>query len=176
MKKINSIYKSELIEGLVKINLDCFYDERGEIWTVFAKEFVPHDFVEDKVSISHKNVLRGFHGDADTVKLVSCLHGEFQFSVVDLRKDSQTFQNCESFIITDAEPSVILVPAGCLNAHLCLSDKCVFYYKWSKPYAGPGNQVTVAWDDPDINMSWLINDPVMSDRDQKGVKLKGVLF
>jgi len=176
LEKIKSIENSKLIAGLVKINLDCFYDARGEIWTVFAKEFTDDVFVEDKVSISHKHVLRGFHGDAHTVKFVSCLHGQFQFSVVDLRKDSQTFRNCESFVVGDSQPAVIIVPAGCINAHLCLSDKCVFYYKWSKPYTGPENQVTVAWNDPDINMAWMTQAPTMSDRDRKGAAVRDISF
>ena len=64
------------------------------------------------------------------------------------------------------------MPEGVLNAHLCLSDRCVFHYKWSQKYTGPENQVTVAWNDPDVGIDWLIKDPILSERDKVGKSLK----
>ena len=149
-KVIKEIIKSENIEGLSQIKLDYFYDYRGQIWTVYSD----YKFVADKVTISRMGVLRGFHGDSHTAKLITCLSGRIQLAVVDLRKDSETYGNSETYWITEDDPSVIIVPEGCINAHLCLTDKCVFYYKWSVQYRGPENQVTVAWDDPDLNIDW----------------------
>ena len=76
--------------------------------------------------------------------------------------------------VADNEPKIIFVPAGCVNAHLALSDKCVFYYKWSEQYKGPEGQVTISWDDPDINVKWTIQNPILSERDKKGVSYKGI--
>ena len=77
-------------------------------------------------------------------------------------------------MVSDYEPKVIIVPAGCVNAHLSLSDKCVFYYKWSEQYMGPESQVTVAWDDPEIGIDWAIKSPILSERDKNGVPYKGI--
>jgi len=174
MNIIKDIVKSEKIDGVSKINLDTFQDFRGEIWTLYSKEYCEYEFVADKITISRFGVLRGFHGDPHTAKLISCLSGQFQLVVVDTRKDSPTYGNVEEYLISDNEPCVVIVPAGCVNAHLCLSDKCVFYYKWSKEYNGPDSQVTISWDDPDIGVKWMIENPILSERDINGKPLKGI--
>jgi dTDP-4-dehydrorhamnose 3,5-epimerase len=97
-------------------------------------------------------------------------------AVLDLRKDSETYGNVETFLISDYEPTVVIVPAGCVNAHLCLSDKCVFYYKWSEQYKGPDHQVTIAWDDPALNIDWAIKNPILSERDKNGVNFEGIFL
>jgi len=174
MNLIKERIESQNINGLVHIKLDTFEDYRGEIWTVYSEDYCDYNFVADKVTISSGGVLRGFHGDPYTAKLVTCLSGEFQFAIVDLRKDSETYGNVESYIISDKEPSVVIVPPGCVNSHLWLSEKCVFYYKWSEQYRGAEHQVTVAWDDPDIGVEWAISDPVLSERDKNGTSYKGI--
>jgi len=171
---IKKTISSKKIDGMKIVVLDTFEDERGEIWTTYSNKHTNIDFVEDKLTISRFGVLRGFHGDSNTVKLISCLSGRIQFAVADLRKNSKTYGNVETFIISDKEPKVIEVPAGCVNAHLCLSDECVFHYKWSENYAGPDEQVTVSWDDPDLAVNWIIRNPILSERDKKGISSKEV--
>jgi|TARA_Y100000310_G_scaffold166461_1_gene166149 dTDP-4-dehydrorhamnose 3,5-epimerase len=174
MNTIKSITESTKINDLKTITLDIFKDYRGEIWTVYSDIYTDLKFVADKVTISRLGVLRGFHGDPHTAKLITCLSGQFQLAVVDTRKNSKTYGNVETYLVSDNEPMVVIVPAGCVNAHLCLSDKCVFYYKWSEHYKEPEEQVTIAWNDPDINANWLIESPILSDRDKKGCPLKGI--
>ncbi len=174
MKVIKRVERSEKINGVSKITLDTFSDFRGEIWTLYSKEYCDYTFVADKVTISRFGTLRGFHGDPHTAKLISCLSGMFQLSIVDTRADSETYGGVETYLIADGEPAVVVVPAGCVNAHLALSDKCIFYYKWSEDYKGPEGQVTVAWDDPEIGTEWLIKSPVLSERDKNGVRLREV--
>ena len=174
MEIIKEIVKSKNINGLSQIKLDIFNDYRGEIWTVFSEEYCDYKFVADKVTISRMGVLRGFHGDPHTAKLITCLSGRIQLAIVDLRKDSKTYGNLEEYWITEDSPSVVIVPEGCVNAHLCLTDKCVFYYKWSEQYQGPESQVTVAWNDPDLGVNWMVPNPILSERDKNGASYKGI--
>ena len=172
---VESVENISSIAGLKKLNLDIFTDFRGDIWTLYTDcGFLP-PFVEDKVSVSKKHVLRGLHGDAEIDKLIVCIHGEIQLAVVDLRKESHTYGNTQMFELTGKAGTAIFVPAGCVNGHLCLSDKCIFFYKWSKPYAGAENQVTIKWNDPDLDLKWKINNPFLSTRDENHAMLhKGV--
>tara|TARA_R100001086_G_scaffold68954_1_gene32769 strand:+ start:370 stop:900 length:531 start_codon:yes stop_codon:yes gene_type:complete len=174
VQTIKEKYVSSNIKDLYVLELDTFQDVRGEIWTIFSNEHSNLNYVADKVTISRFGVLRGFHGDSHTAKLITCLSGQFQLAAADLRADSETYGNVETFLISDNKPSVVFVPAGCVNAHLCLSDKCVFHYKWSKDYNGPDSQVTVAWNDPDLSVDWVINNPILSKRDQNGVSYKQI--
>lgn len=173
---LKEIIKNTKIKDLEVLRLDTFHDYRGEIWTVYSEEYCDTKFVADKISISNFGVLRGFHGDSNTAKLITCLSGQFQLCVADARKKSETYGNIETFFLDTQDPTVVLVPAGCINAHLSLSDKCVFYYKWSEVYQGPEKQVTVAWDDPDLNFEWAVQNPILSERDQRGILFKNILF
>ena len=146
---IENIHNSKNIDGLKLITMDTFVDHRGEIATIFSKSKMFPEFVEDKITISTKDVLRGLHGDLTTSKLISCLSGRIELFVVDARKKSQTFGNTEKFILSDKKIQTVFVPKGCLNGHLCLSDRCIFWYKWSEKYEGPSKQFTIKWDDAD---------------------------
>ena len=174
MKTIKNKTRSSKIKDLEIIKLDIFEDSRGQIWTIYSEEHSDLNYVADKITISSHGVLRGLHGDPYTSKLITCLSGKFQLAVVDVRKDSETYGNVETFTISEEDPTVVFVPAGCVNAHLCVSDRCVFYYKWSEEYNGPESQVTVAWDDPELNIDWAIKNPILSERDKNGVSYKDI--
>ena len=167
MKYVKEI-KNHKISGVMEIVLDPHYDNRGEIWSIYEKTDLFPEFVEDKVSISTKNVLRGLHGDDKTGKLINCLYGEFFLVIVDYRKNSDTYLDKVYFQVSDKNPTLIYVPPGCLNGHLCLSEKCIFFYKWTEKYTGPEDQITVRWDDPTLCIEWPHNSPIISSRDASG--------
>ena len=164
---------SQRIKDLRIIKLASFHDFRGEYLETFsAEKYKFHDwkgnpviFVEDDISVSHKGVLRGLHGDDKTWKLIQCLWGEIFVAVVDMRKDSPTFLRTETFSVSDQNRIQLLIPAGCVNGHLCLSEKCIFSYKQSQYYSGSENQFTVRWDDPKLNLKWPVENPILSARD-----------
>ena len=72
-----------IINDVKIFNPDFHSDIRGDLWTLWKKDELDIDFIHDKVSTSKKNVLRGIHGDFKSSKLVTCLHGELFFIVVD---------------------------------------------------------------------------------------------
>jgi len=164
---------SSKINDLKIITPTVFYDFRGEYVETFNQNgYVFFDcngkkveFVEDDISLSRQNVLRGLHGDTKTWKLIQCLSGEFYFVVVDMRANSSTYLNWESFTLNERNRKQVIVPAGCANGHLCLSERCIFSYKQSQYYDGMENQFTVRWNDPKLNIHWPINNPILSQRD-----------
>lgn len=134
---------------------------RGENYTIYDKTLFNENFCLDKISVSYKGVIRGFHGDNCTNKLISVLYGSIKLITYDLKNHIR-----EEFIISDMddEAITILVPPYHLNAHQCLSDRCVFYYKWDQPY-DLKNQYSVIYNDKTINPNWINIDPIISDRD-----------
>jgi dTDP-4-dehydrorhamnose 3,5-epimerase len=174
------IKKSSKIENLSIIQPTVFYDFRGEYVETFSQQnysqFLDYDgspiqFVEDDISMSRQNVLRGLHGDSKTWKLIQCLYGEFYYVVVDMRKNSATYLNWEAFTMNEKNRIQVLVPAGCANGHLVLSDKTIFSYKQSQYYSGMENQFTVRWNDPKLNIYWPINNPILSERDSSAADI-----
>jgi len=124
-------------------------------------------FVQDDISTSYKNVLRGIHGDKGTWKLISCLHGIFYLVVVDCNEESDSYGKWESFLLSGTNNQQVLVPPMYGNGHLVLSDFAIFHYKQSSFY-GDYKQFTVKWDDENLRIDWPIVDPILSKRDTEG--------
>ena len=165
------VLKTEL-EGVLRIKLDIFKDFRGEYAETYNEELykgkgIAVRFVQDDISVSLKNVLRGIHGDNETWKLISCLYGEFYFVVVNCDTGSKDFGKWQSFILSEKDRIQILVPPKFGNAHLVLSDKTIFHYKQSTYYK-PERQFTYKWNEPRFNISWPVKNPILSKRDELG--------
>ena len=168
-----NIVESATIQGLKVIYPTVFRDFRGS----FLETFTVHNycfedseghkirFLEDDISISSQNVLRGLHGDTKTWKLVQCLSGKLFYAVVDMRKASTSFKKVETFILDGQAFRQLLIPAGCVNGHLVLSQEAILSYKQSEIYSGAGNQLSVRWTDPLFSIPWPVDAPILSERD-----------
>jgi dTDP-4-dehydrorhamnose 3,5-epimerase len=121
-------------------------------------------FVQDDISVSRKNVLRGLHGDADTWKLISCLYGQFYLVVVNWDEASPQYRQWESFTLSDQSRLQVLIPPKFGNGHLVQSKLAIFHYKQSTYYNRAG-QFTIPWNDPDLNIDWPVKKPILSKRD-----------
>jgi len=171
------------INDLLLIKPEIFYDFRGTYVETFNKLTYDFsiDFVQDDVSISKKNVLRGLHGDGikpeqnSTWKLIQCLEGEIFVVIVDVRKDSSSFKQTKTFILNDSNKHQLLIPPGCGNGHLCLSNKCIFHYKQSEFYKGQSDQFTIKWDSVGVNWP-IIGEPILSERDKNAESLSNFKF
>ena len=157
------------IEGLKIIQPIMYEDYRGtnfESYNMFSyhHENITQSFVVDSISTSRKNVLRGIHGDDKTTKLVSCLYGSIYVVVLDRRPGSQTYNQWLSFNLSDRNKHQLLIPPGCGNGHLVMSDECVFSYKLDQYYHRE-SQFTIKWNDPTWDIYWPVKHPILSERD-----------
>jgi len=112
-------------------------------------------------------VLRGIHGDAETWKLISCLHGRFYLVVVNCDQESKDFGKWQSFVLSEHNRHQVLVPPKFGNGHLVLSDVTIFHYKQST-YYHPEGQFTYVWNDPRLKLWWPAKSPIVSMRDELG--------
>ena len=160
--------------SLAVIQPDIFYDHRGEYietWNVENyKVFHGVEFKQDDISTSTYHTLRGLHGDFTTWKLVSCIYGTLFQVAVDMRPDSPTYLQYESFTLNDKNRKQVLIPPGFANGHLVMSDYGIFSYKQSTLYGGAKKQFTVKWNDPKVGIEWPVESPILSLRD-KNAKL-----
>ncbi len=166
------IVKNTTLQDVKMIIPETFEDFRGEYVEIYnKKEYnqagIDIDFIQDDYSWSSKHVLRGLHGDSETWKLVDCLHGKFYLVVLDLNKESSTYQQWEAFTLSQTNKIQILIPPNHANGHLILSEKAIFHYKQSAYYS-PDGQFTVKFNDLKYNIWWPIKEPILSRRDEKG--------
>lgn len=146
-----------------------FEDFRGSYVETYNRDLytaagIDIDFIQDDVSTSTRNVLRGIHGDQETWKLVSCLQGAFYLVVVNWDESSPQYRQWESFELSDANRLQVLIPPKFGNGHLVLTEQAIFHYKQNTYYKRAG-QFTLAWNNPQLNISWPVENPILSERD-----------
>lgn len=137
------------------------YNEREYNKVIKEKTGYEIKFVQDDISVSSRNVLRGIHGDSNTWKLVSCSSGKVYLVVV-----NPETKKWESFILSEKNYQQVLVPPKYGNGHLILSEKAIFNYKQSTYYEGAEKQFNIKFDDPKFNIWWPIKNPILSQRDE----------
>jgi dTDP-4-dehydrorhamnose 3,5-epimerase len=167
----NMEVKKTSLDGVLLIKPPTvFEDFRGtyvELYNtkLYADAGITVPFIQDDISTSTKNVLRGIHGDQETWKLISCLHGAFYLVVVNWDEGSPQFKQWESFVLSDQNRLQVLIPPTFGNGHLVLSERAIFHYKQSTDY-NPFGQFTLFWNDPQLNIWWPAKNPIVSRRDE----------
>jgi dTDP-4-dehydrorhamnose 3,5-epimerase len=153
-------------------------DERGFFSRTFDAEIIreagidPGGFAQDSLSRSVRGVVRGMHvrrGGGES-KLVRCSYGAIFDVVVDLRPQSPTYRNWESFELRDDEQVSLYVPAGCAHGFQALTDPADVSYRIDRPH-DPSEDVSIAFDDPELAIPWPLPVTTMSARDRNALAL-----
>jgi len=154
-----------------------FNDERGFFKETYSLDRyrrcgIEEAFVQDNVSLSRRDVLRGLHGDKRMAKLVGVLTGSAFDVIVDLRPESPTYRRWCGRTLTAREGQQIYVPRGFLHGFLALEDRTIFAYKQSALY-DPASELAVIWNDEDLGIEWPLGGraPILSARDSANPKL-----
>ncbi len=160
------------LHGVKEIYLDEFEDHRGgfvELYNqrLYSEGDLDIPFVQDDISVSSRNVLRGVHGDAHTHKLVSCIWGKVYLLIVNNDPQSDQYLKWTAYTLSDKNRMQILIPPRFGNGHLVLSETAIFHYKQSA-YYDPRGQFTLKWDEPKYGFWWPVKDPILSRRDELG--------
>lgn len=150
---------------------DVFADERGYFKEAYATARyealgIRDVWVQDNVSRSARDVIRGLHGDRrGMAKLVQVLAGTVWDVIVDLRPGSPTYARWEGYELSAREHTQLYVPPGFLHGFLALEDGAIVTYKQSALY-DPAQELAVRWDDPALGIAWpLRGSPVLSAKD-----------
>lgn len=159
------------LKGLVLIEPDVFGDNRGFFLESYSKKKyqeigIDCEFVQDNHSASTKGTLRGIHWQLNPgqAKLVRVTLGKVFDVVVDIRKNSPTFGQWESFCLSAENKRQLFVPIGFAHSFCVLSEKAEFQYKCDTYYS-PKDERGFMWNDSTVNIKWPISDPILSQRD-----------
>ena len=159
----------------VKLVIPKYYsDERGYFLESFKEsEFsangINAKFVQDNVSFSTKGVLRGLHYQQkpkEQAKLISVISGEIFDVAVDIRKDSTTYGKWVSQILSEKNHEMLYMPEGFAHGFCTLSNTANVLYKVTNEYS-PENERGIIWNDPNVSISWPIENLIISEKDKK---------
>jgi dTDP-4-dehydrorhamnose 3,5-epimerase len=154
------------------IRLKYFKDFRGSFVETFNfkkyKQKYNIFFVQDDLSTSKKNVLRGFHGDNKTWKLLSCVKGKVQFAFINNNCRSKNYKDNFDITLAEDDHVQILVPPKFGTAYLVLSDQASIHYKQSTYYKLKNKQFTINYKSKCLKFKWKSKKFILSKRDRKG--------
>ncbi len=166
------------IPGLLIIEPKVFGDTRGfflETWNRrrYGEAGLDVDFVQDNVSFSRRGILRGLHfqNPKPQGKLLQVLQGEVFDVAVDIRSSSPTFGKWHGLVLSGENKTQFYIPAGFAHGFVVLSETALFQYKCTELYS-PQDEMAIRWDDPDLGIQWPLKEPLLSDRDAKGLRLR----
>ena len=157
-------------------------DERGFFSRTFDAEAMretgvdPASFAQDSLSRSVRGVIRGLHvrRGAGEAKLVRCSYGAVFDVIIDLRLASPTYRNWESFELTGDSQVSLYVPAGCAHGFQALTDPADVFYRIDRAH-DPAEDVSIAFDEPELEIPWPLPVSVISQRDKAALPLSTAL-
>ena len=168
-------FKMLEIPDVILIEPKVFEDERGFFLETYKKEDfdekagIKGEFIQDNHSKSKYGVLRGLHFQKEPyaqAKIVRCIRGEIYDVAVDLRKNLPTFGKYTGVILSEYNRYQLYIPKGFAHGFLVLSDAAEVIYKVDNVYASD-YETGLIWNDPDVNIPWPNDNPILSQKDQK---------
>ena len=169
------------ILGLLVIEPDFFEDSRGYFFESFSREKysqigITSEFVQDNVSKSGKNTIRGLHyqtGKFAQGKLCQVLKGKVLDVAVDIRYGSPTFGKYFSVELSEDNHRQIWIPPGMAHGFSVLSEEAIFLYKCTEKY-DKASERAIIYSDESLGIDWKVSDPVVSAKDLQAGKFADI--
>jgi dTDP-4-dehydrorhamnose 3,5-epimerase len=167
---------SPVIDGVYTVPIRAYEDERGRFMETFRAswfQWVDWRKLQGNRSDSQPGVLRGLHYHHKQVDYWYVPSGTIRAAMVDLRPSSRTYMATQILEIGDHNNMGVFIPIGVAHGFLALTEATLMYMV-NNYYDGGADECGVAWNDPDINLSWGIEAPLLSPRDQKNRFLRDI--
>lgn len=150
-----------MIDGVRRLPLKRFEDERGWFAELARASGLPKPIRQVNLSRSRRGVIRGLHyherGQDD---VFVCLQGSVRVVVLD-RTTGEAF----SEDIGDDNPVAIYIPGVHAHGYEALSDALFAYLVTEEYDAADPDEHGVSWADPRVRHLWSTEAPILSPRD-----------
>jgi len=162
------------IEGVVLFTPKVFKDDRGLFFESYNQLLFNEaigesiEFVQDNISISKKNVIRGLHFQKPPYaqgKLVRVVKGKVIDIAVDIRKDSPTYGQHIAIELSSENKKMLWVPEGFAHGFAALEDDTIFSYKCTNFY-NHASEDAILWNDSELQIDWKVKSPILSEKDK----------
>lgn len=163
----------QALPEVILIEPALWRDERGYFLESYNAEAwqqagIP-EFIQDNHSSSGRGVLRGLHAQLRQPqgKLVRVIEGEIYDVAVDIRPSSPGFGKWVAVHLSADNFRQLYIPPGFAHGFCVAGDQAQVLYKVTSPY-DPADEITIAWNDPQLAIDWPLSDPVLSEKDAAG--------
>ena len=164
------------LEGLIIIEPDVFYDERGYFYESYnlarwSALGIDQNFLQDNESRSAYGVVRGLHYQLEPwaqAKLVRAAAGSVYDVAVDLRRNSPTFGKWFGLELSAENKLQMLIPKGFAHGFSVLSPDTLFVYKCDQFY-NKQSERAILYNDPLLAIDWRVPQTLqmVSEKDKQ---------
>lgn len=160
-----SILASSITDVLI-VAPDAHGDERGRFVETYRRQWLPlgREMVQANRSEKQAGALVGLHYHLHQADYWYVLRGRARVVLHDLREGSPTDGTTETIELSGEEDRGLFIPPGVAHGFAALTDLLLWYLV--DGYYNPGDELGLAWDDPDVAAEWGVERPVLSARDQ----------
>ena len=159
------------LPDVILVEPEVYRDQRGFfLETYHARKFevggIPATFVQDNHSQSARGAIRGLHAQRQYPqgKLMRVFEGEIFDVAVDIRRGSPTFKQWVGIILSAENFRQLYIPPGFAHGFAVLTERAQIVYKCTDFYDA-ADEISLAWNDPDIGIEWPIDTPLLSEKD-----------
>ena len=171
--------EKQSLDNVLLLKPKVFKDKRGYFFesyrdSVFKENNFNIEFVQDNETFSkNAGIIRGLHYQLGKPqgKLIHVVSGAIIDVIVDIRLGSPDFGKSIKIRLDSDLHNMVYIPEGFAHGYLVLEERTIIQYKCTN-YYDPTSEFGIRWDDIDLNISWDVTDPIISDRDKNLPQLK----
>ena len=177
---MNYQFKTLELPEVIVFMPEKFFDERGFFYESFNSfKFTKEtgkifNILQENISLSKKNVLRGLHfqkGEHQQSKLIHVEKGRILDVIVDIRPGSKNFRKWISYELDDNINESIFIPRGFAHGFLTLEDFTKISYKVDNLY-NKNSECSISWNDPELMIDWQSINPILSKKDMIAISFE----
>ncbi len=166
---MNNFVEIDAMSGVWVRNCDIYSDDRGYFFEELRSSSLPigvPEFIQDSISFSKANVLRGMHMQENQWQLVTVLTGEILDVLINLDSKCVDYRKTTSIRMNWRSLNQILISPGIAHGYAVLDEEVRIHYK-SSIYYGDSRQVGVNWQSKELIGYWPKRNWTISERDMK---------
>ena len=147
-----------------------FKDNRGYFKELLRENIINKKFPFLVMSYSKKNVIRGLHLQTQNSqgKFVTVIKGRVFDIAVDLRKNSKTYGEYFSCILSEENSNSIYIPPGFAHGFQALDKENYIIYNCTK-YRNSKSEIAIKYDDENLNIKWPLKRQIVSKKDKEAI-------
>ena len=149
-----------LIAGVQVSPLIIRPDDRGYFEEVFrlgqglAQGMLSANRLQVSAALSYPGTIKAIHYHLRQTDLWTPVAGLLQVMLYDLRMDSPTFGQLNTFYTGVLRPLQILIPPGVGHGYKVLGTESALLVYATDQFYDPSDEGRLPWDDPDVHYDW----------------------
>ncbi len=175
------VIDSTEIDGLKILQNTTTRDSRGLFTKLYSEDFFTVNEIDFKIAQINLSVtervgtIRGMHfqmAPFSEKKIIRCMRGRVFDVIIDLRRNSSSFLQFETFELSESNGFALHVPKGCAHGFQVVDGPAEMMYLHSEEYR-PEFEAGINPFDAALMIDWPVDVTLISDRDKSFPSLDG---